>query len=313
MISVVVVTYHSAECIADCLASVRRVLPDAEIVVVDNNSKDDTVNLAAAAVDGVRLIELEENVGFGRACNVGAKTAMRAHLLFLNPDTRVEEVDREGLAQLLTRRPFGLVAPTFDDEPERRRLESHWVLELASHAAGMLRPREWRPPRVRHSQDGTRAWVGGAMLLANRDEFLKLGGFDPRFFLYYEDRDLSRRYRESGFPISTTQVLGGTHQGGASSTRHGPATAPTAWGLLGWIQYVSIHSGSRPAYRVARAAVLSLRAMRFVMRAVGASGWERARRKNRQLDEVLQLLAARAKSDDGRFCPDALAVLRRLI
>jgi hypothetical protein len=57
---------------------------------------------------------------------------------------------------------------------------------------------------------------------------------------------------------------------------------------------------------------LTLRAVRTVLRALEATGWGRARRKARQLDDVLRLLAARAHSGDGRFCPDALNALRRL-
>jgi N-acetylglucosaminyl-diphospho-decaprenol L-rhamnosyltransferase len=311
MISAVVITYNSAGCIADCLTSIRRTLPDAEIVVVDNNSNDRTVDVATATSDGVRLIELKENVGFGRACNVGAGAAERPLVLFLNPDTRVGEIDRDGFARLITRRPFGLMAPAFDDESERRRVDSHWLPELISHAAGMLRPRDWRPPRVRHSRDGERAWVGAAMLLVARDEFLTLGGFDARFFLYYEDRDLSRRYRESGFPVETTVALRGTHQGGASSTHDGLGAGPTAWGLLGSIQYVSIYSGSAAAHRSAWATLFTLRAIRIVLRPLEAMGWERARRKSRQLDEVLQFMVTAANSGDGRFCPDALKAVRR--
>jgi hypothetical protein len=150
------------------------------------------------------------------------------------------------------------------------------------------------------------------MLLVARDEFLTLGGFDSRFFLYYEDRDLSRRYRESGFPVGTTGALCGTHEGGASSTGHGMRAVPAAWGLLGWIQYVSIYNGSRAAFRSAWIALTTLRAMRATLRAFGATGWGRARRKARQVDDVLRFLASRASSSDTRFCPDALDVLRRL-
>jgi N-acetylglucosaminyl-diphospho-decaprenol L-rhamnosyltransferase len=312
MISAVVITHDSAGCIADCLTSVRRALPEAEIVVVDNDSHDRTMDVAAAMMDGVRLIQLNENVGFGRACNLGAEAAGHTHVLFLNPDTRVVDVDREALARLVTRRPFGLMAPAFDDERERCRVESHWVLELVSHTLMTLRPREWRV-RVRYPRDGGDKWVSGAMLIAAREEFLTLGGFDPRFFLYYEDRDLSRRYRESGFPVETTDVLRGTHMGGSSSAQDGLRAEPMAWALLGWIEYVSIHSGSRAAHRAARAALLILRVLRAALRVLETTGWGRARRKARQLDEVFSFLAGRANSDDGRFCPEALNALRRLM
>jgi N-acetylglucosaminyl-diphospho-decaprenol L-rhamnosyltransferase len=311
VISAVVVTHESAACIAGCLTSVARTFPDAEVVVVDNDSHDRTVDIAASTMDAVRVIELRENVGFGRACNIGANIAAQTHVLFLNPDTRVAEVDRNALGELLARRPFGLVAPWLDDEHERRRIESHWLPDLVLHTVGTLRPRESRP-RVRHSSNDTRVWVGGAMLLVARDEFLTIGGFDPRFFLYYEDRDLSRRYRESGFPITTTDALRGVHKGGASSTQDGLRAGPLAWALLGWIQYVSIYNGSRAARRSAWAALSTLRVTRAALRVIAATGWRRARRKKRQLEEMLHFIDGRANADDGRFCPDALEAMRRL-
>jgi N-acetylglucosaminyl-diphospho-decaprenol L-rhamnosyltransferase len=313
MISAVVVAYDSAECIASCLTSVRKVLPDAELVVVDNASSDETVRLATFAVEDVRLVRLEENVGFGRACNIGAEVASRPHVLFLNPDTRVASLDRNALAQLLARRPFGLAAPALRDEPDRLRAERHWLSDVVSHTAGMLRPRELRR-RGRHRSfgDSRRAWVGGAMLLVARDEFLTLGGFDPRFFLYYEDRDLSHRYRKEALPITATGALQGTHEGGSSSAHDGLHANSTVWGLLGWIQYVSIYSGSESAHRCARLTLMTLQAIRAALRPLEAAGSGRARRKARQLERVLHLLAWRARCNDNRFCPDALRVIREL-
>lgn len=286
-----------------------RAFPEAEIVIVDNASRDATA-AAVATTAGVRLIELPENVGFARACNVGAEAAAGPYILFMNPDAQVLEVRGE-FRRLLERRPFGLVAPAFDDEPERRRPDSHWSREIAAHVLGMLRPREWRPPRVRRARDGEPAWVSAAMLLVVRDEFLRLGGFDPRFFLYYEDRDLSRRYRGTGLPVVTTNALRGTHHGGTSSGGDELRVAPIGWGVLGWIQYVAIYNGLPAAARCARATLVALAATQKALRLPAAAGWGRARRKVRQLDELRRFLAERASSNDRRFCPDALHAVRR--
>jgi N-acetylglucosaminyl-diphospho-decaprenol L-rhamnosyltransferase len=310
-ISAVVVTYDSAACVSRCLASVRDALPDAELVVVDNGSQDDTVGTVRAATPHVRVIEKNENVGFGRACNTGAKAARGSHVLFINPDSVLAQVDRSRLEGLLTAQPFGLVAPALDGEGDRRRAENSWPAEYFAHTLETLRPREWRA-RSRPYDHAKAAWVSGAILLVSREEFIGLGGFDPRFFLYYEDRDLSRRYRDAGLPVRTTDAIRGRHAAGSSSAHNGLRARPMAWSLLGWIQYLSIHEGEREARRAARATLVTLRGLRLGMRSLAALRWPRARRKARQLDELLRLLAECASDDDARFCPDALRVIRSL-
>lgn len=312
MISAVVVTYQSALCIGGCLTSVQRSLPDAELIVVDNGSHDDTVRAIRRAASGARVVEIGENVGFGRACNIGAEAAAGSHVLFLNPDSALSSVDQASLDALVEADPFGLVAPALEGEPNRRRAESSWISGYFAHTFEALRPREWRP-RARSSEEGAPAWVSGAMLLVSREEFIRLGGFDPRFFLYYEDRDLSRRYREAGLPIETTTAIRGRHAVGRSSANGGRGSWPVAWSLLGWIQYVAIHDSERAAERLARATLATLRLLRFGVRALAVTRSARSRRKACQLDELLALLAERARDLDPRFCPDALRVMRGLI
>src|SRR5947209_12980267 len=84
-LSVVIVTYQSAGCIAGCLASVGDHLPGCEAIVVDNASTDGSPDVATR-FRGVHAIRLTDNIGFGRACNLGATAATRSHILFLNPD-----------------------------------------------------------------------------------------------------------------------------------------------------------------------------------------------------------------------------------
>ncbi len=312
MITSVIVTYDSAACVGACIASVREALPSAEVLVVDNASHDDTISAVHAAAPQSRLIQSGENVGFGRACNTGAEAAGGSHLLFLNPDVVVTAVDCQQLDKLLASQPFGLVAPAFEGEGDRRRRENTWASEYFAHTLDTVRPREWRRRSGRY-QGANAAWVSGGMLLASRDEFLQLGGFDPRFFLYYEDRDLSRRYRNTNLPVRTTNAIRGRHTPGTSSASDGLRVGPLAWSLLGWIQYVCIYDGDRTARRAARATLTTLRVWRQGVHALAALRWPRARRKARQLDELLRFLAEHASSNDARFCPDARRVLRELV
>ncbi len=309
MISVIVVTYDSAACVQGCIASIRCAFPDAELIVVDNASRDDTVDAVRAASPDVRLIRNESNLGFGRACNRGAEEARGSHLLFVNPDVVVTNVDGHQLDELLGPRPFGLVAPVLEGEADRRRAHRTWVREYISHTYGTLLPRELHLRGRTYNGDAD-AWVSGALLFASREEFLGLGGFDPRFFLYYEDQDLSRRYREAGLPVRMVEAIRGRHVGGGSSLSDDLRAEPMAWSILGWIEYLWIHEGPASARRAARATLMTLHALRRGVGLLAIAGSSRGERKACQLDELLRLLSRDASVATAGYCVDALQLVR---
>jgi GT2 family glycosyltransferase len=150
------------------------------------------------------------------------------------------------------------------------------------------------------------------MLLARRSEFLGLGGFDPRFFLYYEDRDLCARYRQAALPIRVTAALEGAHAGSRSSESDDLRVVPAGWAFLAWIEYVFVHHGERRAQLTARCGVTTLLAIRFAL--LGASKVryrQRIDRKRRQLDHLLAFLNDKAAQpvNEGSFCPNARRLL----
>jgi N-acetylglucosaminyl-diphospho-decaprenol L-rhamnosyltransferase len=312
-LSVVVVTFNSAECLESCLEAVGSHLSAAEIVVVDNASTDSSRGIATAFT-GVRLVENPRNDGFGRACNVGARAATQSYLLFLNPDVVVTRCDPAGVESLLGSESFGLVGP----EPTRgggligAQNEPSLLHDWFEQTLANVRPREWARRRPRLERRKGQAWLSGAMLLAKRSEFLQLGGFDPRFFLYYEDRDLSARYRRAGLPIRQTSALAGSHTGTASSRVEDLGVEQLGWGFLSWIEYVYIHRGERAARLAARAGLTTLRTMSGVLVGTTFIPVRRARRKRRQILELIEFVRSYASApshDDPTFCADARRVL----
>jgi N-acetylglucosaminyl-diphospho-decaprenol L-rhamnosyltransferase len=315
-LSVVIVTYRSDRCIEGVLASVRSQLPEAEIVVVDNASDDET-RAIVRSFGGVRLVEQEANVGFGRACNTGASHALGTRVLFVNPDVRIISVDP---TELFGAGPngFGLLGGYLSGDPgsvpeDSLRGERHWLHDYVSQTFGLLRPREWR--RTPSSGRANRAWIPGALLLVDRDEFLGLGGFDPRFFLYYEDKELSARYRKANLPIRTSPTLVATHAVSGSSRGDDLRIDLLGWRFLAWIEYLHISEGPRTARRAAILTRATLRLLSVVLGGLVRAGLgSRAERKNRQIKALLTFVVGRHADAEpgslGAFCPDAAVHLR---
>ena len=311
MISVVVVTHNSEACVGRCLDALARWLPDAERIVVDNASTDGS--RAVAGGHGATVVALPENLGFGRACNVGVSHAGGDHVLFLNPDVTIAAVDAGELDRLLTAASFGLVVPastsrfTFAERP--------WVQEALFLTLSALRPREL--PHLPSRRGGRGEWASGAALLVRVSEFLEIGGFDAHYFMYFEDRDLSCRYRRSGLPVRTTAAIAAHHPVGRSSEIGDRRSELLAYSLMGWLQYTYGAYGPTVAMRASRLAsrihAVSAHSVALAGRLVPAS---RLRRKALQLEEITQELAqislhggSLPQSDETRYWPDVVALL----
>lgn len=317
LIAIVFVTYNSGGCVGEALASVRSTLPGSEVIVVDNASTDGSVDIAEQQ-GADRVIALQRNIGFGSACNVGARAASRRHVLFANPDVMLEDARYQELAAQLGAERLGLLVPALVGPAGRDRSEPqifrehHWLKDCISLAIGPLLPRELRTPARVATEDAS-VWAGAALLMVRKAEFFNLGGFDQRFFLYYEDRELSRRYRRAGLPIRGTTALTGRHVGGGSSALQGPRTEPQAWAVLGWLQYVCIAQGIATARRSWHLTAVLMDLVRFV---VGATSrvlrTQRLLRKFAELREVenaLRLIALTDPPGPESFCPDARAIV----
>lgn len=211
-ISVIIVTYNSADCIATCVESVRaQTGVTFEIIVVDNASADGT--LARLKALPVRVIPNASNLGFGRGCNLGFAASQGRYIYLLNPDTRL--LGNDCLAKICR----GLEA------------HPHWGMAgtLVCSADGKTEsPPSTVYPGARHVQrdfsqlPGNIAWIVGASMAVRRELYERLGGFDPGFFLYSEETDFCLRLREIGFEIGYLREATVYHIGGASEDPRDP-------------------------------------------------------------------------------------------
>ena len=195
--SVVVVTYNHRTIISRCLSALSATLgPNDEVIVVDNASCDGTADDVARCLPWVYVMRCDANAGFGAGCNRGARNAQGRYLVFLNPDTEPQAGWLDALLAGLRAAPdAGLATGKLLLARAADRIDA---FGNEVHISGITTSRGWGEPAVRYDRIEEVSAVSGACFAVRRDTFERLGGFDERLFLYFEDTDLSLRARLAG-------------------------------------------------------------------------------------------------------------------
>ena len=210
-VEVLVVSYNSADTIGACLASVERTAAGTPIAVREHGSDPGALELldaiAAAHPSSVRIDRCPSNPGFGAGCNALASTSTARHLLFLNPDAEIVDWP---WSQAAAPPMATVVGPLMVDSgsPGKHFGTSYRIRDEISRS--WLRRDGKRP--------NGRGFVSGAALLIDRASFERVGGFDERYFLFYEDIDLCLRANAVGIATQIDDRWTVRHAG-AHSTR----------------------------------------------------------------------------------------------
>jgi GT2 family glycosyltransferase len=231
-VTIVTVNYNAGAHLARCLDSVAAYAADARVVVVDNASRDDSLR-AAEARPGVTVVRNAQNRGFGAAVNQavalpGDRTPL---VLLLNPDCELLEGAARRLQEELAAHPACAVAgpAVFDEDGELQgsvRGDPTMMTGLFGRTTLLTRLFPTAAVARRNvavgreeAGDASREadWVSGACMLLRRDAFEEVGGFDERYFLYWEDADLCRRLRARGYTTRYVPAARVVHAGGGSS------------------------------------------------------------------------------------------------
>ncbi|KQY35259.1 glycosyl transferase [Caulobacter sp. Root1455] len=216
LISVVIVAYQSGPTLARCLKGLReQIFGDFEILLVDNASSDGAPQAAAAADPAIRLLLPGANLGFAAGNNLAAREARGRWLALLNPDAFPAPDWLDQLVAMARRRPeVNCFASLQRDAAEPALLDGTGdVMTLAGfpYRGGYHNP---APPAV---PEGETFSACGAAMLIDRALFLRMGGFDERFFCYCEDVDLGYRLRLIGEPTLLAPRAVVDHVGSAST------------------------------------------------------------------------------------------------
>ncbi|HWP87906.1 MAG TPA: glycosyltransferase family 2 protein [Burkholderiales bacterium] len=260
-VHVVIVNWNSGAQLRECLQSFAAVADDdvaARVTVIDNASTDGSSEGLEASMP-LAVVRNADNRGFGAACNQGAAGSEADFLLFLNPDTRLmpgsfaepvrylraHENERVGIVGIQLVDTDGRVARNTARAP------TAWSMVGNSVGFDRLAPRLFPPHFVTewaHDQTRTVDQVMGAFFLVRRSLFEALGGFDERFFVYYEDLDFSVRARAQGWQsvyLSTAQAF---HRG--QGTTEGATARRTFYFCRSRILYARKHFGALGALAV---------------------------------------------------------------
>lgn len=198
-----------------------------EVIVVDNDSSDDSIKMLKKEFPQVKLIESRKNLGFARANNQAIKQSRGKYILLLNPDTLfqnnllhkmitfMEDHCEAGALGCKILNPDKTIQPSNDNFPNlftelfrviqlkrlipaarmRAKIGQRWGKMLGSTLGGYLRL-YWDTEQTREVD-----WITGAFFLIRRKAIEEIGLLDEKFFMYYEDADLCYRLRERGWKI----------------------------------------------------------------------------------------------------------------
>jgi N-acetylglucosaminyl-diphospho-decaprenol L-rhamnosyltransferase len=226
-VTIALVNYNTGHLLGRLFSTIAAAQGDLKLqtIVIDNASRDDSIEILRGQYPFVELIENTMNVGFGRANNQALARMRGRYLLLLNtdafvgPDTLIKTVrfmeqnPRSGILGVK------LVGEDGSLQPSCRFFPTPWNVFLAANGLAKLFPKTRLVDDMAWDHRGTRGcdWVPGCYYLVRKEVIDQVGLFDPRFFLYYEEVDHCRRSHKAGWDVTyygETEVI---HVGGESA------------------------------------------------------------------------------------------------
>jgi GT2 family glycosyltransferase len=203
-LSVIILNYNVQHFLQLCLQSVEAAISNikAEIIVIDNNSKDESRLMVETHFPNVKWIQNIENVGFSTANNQAVKEAKGEYLCILNPDTVVAEDTFTKLLEFAeTKTDLGIVGCQLIDGTGRFLPESKRNVPTPKVALRKLlgKPDTYYANHLGENEIGKASVFVGAFMLLKKEVYNKVGGFDEHYFMYGEDIDLSYKIEKAGY------------------------------------------------------------------------------------------------------------------
>lgn len=206
---IVIVNFNGERFVQRAVTSALNQSIHCEVVVVDNASSDRSVEVLRS-IDGATIVESTSNLGFGAGANLGASLSTDnspGFISFLNPDAQADPLWQESIIAAMSARGADFASCSVAGGAQAAFFAGgDWHRYLG---AALTRPR-FRTEET--------AWISGCAMTARAESFRELKGFDPAFFLYFEDVDLSFRATSAGKRLLVTRDAHVTHEHDGLST-----------------------------------------------------------------------------------------------
>lgn len=230
-LDVIVINFFGSQDVARCLASLSPWTQGVVWVVDNSHDPDEAKKLHAqcAGLDWVRLVIARENLGFGQGCNLAFAQSTADTVLLLNPDARITPTDITILAHALQSEPrWAAVSPRMFWNEARSFLlplataQTPWATVMSALVSHSRRGAAFLAERqLRQMQEQLRSeappfdvpMLAGSVMLLRRQAVLDAGGlFDPDYFMFFEDADLSLRLRKAGYSLAMVPAASAEHE-----------------------------------------------------------------------------------------------------
>lgn len=220
-VSIIIVTWNTAKITQKCVRTINKFLNNPEIIVVDNGSKDDTIKVLSQEKN-VKIVENHANLGFSKANNIGLKHATNKLILFMNSDIElIDDSINDLINYFQNNHNIGIIGPKFlnpDLTPQAsvfpkqstiNAFKEFWLNQKYSYSKYI--PKTEKPIKV---------WaISGGCLLTYKSFFESIGGWNEKYFFYFEDMDLCRKINQIGKDIIFFPQCKIIHRHGASGAK----------------------------------------------------------------------------------------------
>lgn len=236
-LSIIIVSYNTCELLDQCLESLSRFSPGAEVIVVDNGSRDESVAMVRSKHPDVLIEDTGKNLGFAGANNLGIQRSSGDYVLLLNSDTVLEDDSLSRCVAWMDANPeLGAISPSLigmDDQPQQ-------CFYRFPSLADRLREAFAGRSSAGESDVAQVGWIAGTALMIRRTALEQIGGgLDAKYWMYWEDADTSAQLIEKGWQVAeykdaVVRHYGGASGGGPDASRRGDLYAWYAWGEHRW-------------------------------------------------------------------------------
>ena len=312
-LTIAILNWNVSDLLAGCLRSLPAACgawweaSEVEVMVVDNASTDDSVQMVRRDFQGVRVIALAENIGFSAGNNVGLRASQGEYILFLNPDVIAHPLSIAALCDYMDTHPeVGIAGPRLlnadgTTQSSRRRFPTFATALIESTPLQSVFPNAQALRRF-HVLDRSDEeeqyvdWLSGAALMCRRAALEQAGPFDPGYFMFSEEVDLCRRVADAGWRVAYVPQAKITHYGGGSTDQAVPARHINF--NTSKARYLRIHEGGE-AGRLVRLYMLATYAAQAASEAAKWALGHKREMRGQRISTYIQVLGSRLREQVG--------------